>query len=160
MKAKLLVDGKEIEMELTCEQEAQVQKLCNSEFDIKYNNNYARVISGDGETYRTESNGYVKHGAKRQTEELAKRASKNMRERNKLEELVHWLEPDWVADWNDVKQVKYHIYYNFNNLAFLKDMKSNSKIIGAVFMSGKTCSIILDGLNKGELPELAEMLKG
>lgn len=161
MKAKLLVDGKEIEMELTCEQETQVQELCKDEFDIEYNKDTAKSIHGDGCIWYNNLNpNYINQGAIRQTKELAERASKNMRERNRLEELVHWLEPDWVPDWDNNKQVKYHVYYSCNNLTFSKDMKWKSKIIGAVFMSEKTCNIILDGLNKGELPELAEILKG
>lgn len=76
-----------------------------------------------------------------------------------LQELVHWMDPDWILDWNDNSQLKFEINIDSTTNIF-GCVRSYIKSIGTVYASQKTSNLICTALNNGELKELAIVLKG
>ena len=155
-------DGKELEIELSCEQEQQIKELCKNEFDIDYKGK-GYLLNSDG-VARNSNCTYVpffRPGKYRKTKEHCEEAIKLNQQVNRLDELVKWLDPYWKEDWKDDNQQKYYLYYSYgNNNKFYMDVYNTVKTIGAVHMSEYTANKICDALNTGKLPELFEILKG
>lgn len=163
MTAKLTANGKTIEVELTCEQQSQIDKLCKNEFEIDY-----KGVVCSWENYNTDirdvySNPHPPRfdlGVCRKTIELAKQAQLLSQQTMRLDELVKWLEPEWKADWEDSGQKKYYIHFSKTTGQFGVSWNTTYRLIGTVYMPTDPARKILDALNNGKLPELAEILKG
>lgn len=156
------INNKDVEIELTPEQVKAITKANKNKFEIDYEKDgYYVNYYGDLYTSKCNHEDIKEFGAYRKTEELAQRASDAMRARNRLEELVHWLEPDWKPDWNDDNQGKYYVYYSYSFGLFDIGCKNTFRGIGTVYMSEQTARKIRNALNNGELEELkALLLKG
>ena len=92
-----------------------------------------------------------KFGMKYHTEELAEKARDEMREANLLRYWASVIDPEWKADWNNYRQYRYYVYYDFRLNKYLKSWNDGFKRLGLVYMSEKTAKKICDALNKGEL---------
>ena len=161
MKTKLNINGEEVEITLTSEQiEAITQATTKNEFEIDYDYKASFIhVTGTIDFTTPGPNSEIRDfGMFRKTPELAERARDAMRARNKLEELAHWLEPEWKADWEDGGQEKWAIYYNYTIKTFHIESLSILQDIGRVYMSLQTAIKISDALNNGELEELREIL--
>lgn len=152
-------DGRELEINLSCEQEQQIKELCNNEFDIDYENN-GYTFDSTGLPFSSECISYdrKKNGRYRKTKEHCEEATILNQQVNRLDELAKWLEPDWKADWDDNTQQKYHLYYSYSCNSFYMNY-GYTKTVGAVYMSGSTARKIRNALNEGKLPELYDILK-
>lgn len=160
MQPIIKIGGNEVEIELTCEQEKQISELCRKEYRIDYDGAGYSLFNGAVEKANCFSSLNLENGVYRKTKELVQRKIKTDKEKNRLEELVHWLEPDWIPDWNDTNQKMYYINYRYDTEKFKTDYFGYTKTLGTVYMSKETARKITNLLNNGTLPELAEILKG
>lgn len=159
MKTIIQINGKSVEIELTDDQVQAIRNAKSSEFDIKYNKSAVFFTYGGYLNPLSKGHGSINFGDVRATPTLARIAYKNSKARNKLEELVHWLEPDWQPDWGNENQGKSHIYYDSREQQFSFSTYFNKLTYGTVYMSEETADKICTALNDGKLPELEEILK-
>ena len=126
---------------------AQMDKSCNDlEIDYKRDGYFIEADGGTYSSYCTLTEN-LKQGRYRETEALAKLASSNMRKRDKLEEMVMWLDPDW----RDVGHGAWACYiYTRANGAYAVNWNDYSRNIGTIYMSKETANTICDALNSGE----------
>lgn len=145
-------------------------RLAKNEFEINYGKTaFVGFTSKEFTCYKlmTEEaeldETLVSDGEFRKTEQLARRKARGDKERNRLEELVHWLEPDWEADWTNIEQEKAYTYYDHIAKNFSVTHGKYIKILGVIYMSRKTAEKICNELNNptcDQTKELAEILKG
>jgi hypothetical protein len=155
MKAKLIIDGKEIEVEIAQE---EVDKLYKAEKHL--------WMPKKGETYWYIAHfGYTGHfvytgdiadedvldfGNMYKTQEQAEWAAKEMKEHNKL---LAWLannDDGWVADWDNRYQDKYYLYYDYECKKYDFFCKKNCKSPGTVYMSEANIKKLVKQLNNGK----------
>ena len=110
------------------------------------------VIINTGRVYFEYSDGIStpqKFGMKYHTEKLAEKARGEMKEANLLRYWASVIDPEWEADWEDIEQEKWHIY--FSNRKYIFDCAYSSKQIGLIYMSEEAAEKICKALNNGEL---------
>lgn len=97
MKAKLIVDGKEIEVEISQE---QVDEFCKAKlYRINYpdNNTYLVTSFNIGSNHTVTDKDYIEHGRYRHTKEQAEISLERNKRANRLEALAMSL-PEWKPD--------------------------------------------------------------
>ena len=92
-----------------------------------------------------------KFGVERQTAEAAEKASDAMRTHNRLLAYVDEFGGDWEADWEDGKQVKCYVYYNYSGRRWNYSNWLETRIGGAVYMSIECALELVAKLNSGEV---------
>ena len=58
---------------------------------------------------------------------------------------------DWVADWEDAKQLKHTVYYGYASNGWSVDAKRTVRTSGAVYMSQECALGLYAKLNSGEV---------
>ena len=77
--------------------------------------------------------------------------SKAMRIYSRLVAYVREFGSDWVADWEDGKQLKYTVYYGYASSSWDTDCKRLTRLSGAVYMSQDCAMGLANKLNSGEV---------
>ena len=104
------------------------------------------------EQWEPRSWGYITtHHTERATVEDAAKASAEMRTYNRLLAYVYQYGSDWVADWEDAKQLKYTVYYGYASSSWDTDVKRLTRLSGAVYMSQDCAVGLANKLNSGEV---------
>ena len=87
----------------------------------------------------------------RQTRGAAVKARDALLSYNRLLSYVDEFGGDWVADWEDAKQLKYTLYYGYASSSWDTDVKRLVRTNGAVYMS-RGCAVgLANKLNSGEV---------
>ena len=80
-----------------------------------------------------------------------KQAALREREINRLEaralKIQAKIEPDWKADWEDLYQDKWYIYFNYKDSKYRKFNDRKGRHIGAIYMPELTADQLLEELN-------------
>ena len=74
-----------------------------------------------------------------------------MHTHNRLLAYVDEFGGDWVADWEDAKQLKHTVYYGYSSNEWSLDAKRLVRTSGAVYMSQECALGLYAKLNSGEV---------
>ena len=109
-------------------------------------------IGCEGDVYESDSTEPERmFGIERQTEELAKRASKEMRIHNRLLAYRDEFCPDYTPDWSDKKEEKYSVSYCHDYNVYKTCSYNYMRILGAVWFTKEEATELVKKLNSGEV---------
>jgi hypothetical protein len=90
-------------------------------------------------------------GGYRQTNYAALSAAIRRTNANIIEAYAEQIEPEWVADWTDLKQEKCNIVYDAKDQKFGVQVNYKENLVGTPIMSLKTAHIIKRMLNEEKI---------
>lgn len=108
------------------------------------------VISSAESRVKADSSAVI-FGVTYKTRESADKARAAMRAHNRLLAYVAEFDPDFVPDWEDLRQSKYSVHKNHSDAVWAYFCNEFREHIGAVYMSEQCARGLVEKLNSGEV---------
>lgn len=109
-------------------------------------------IVSTGEVHKLVHGSNVENfGTVRKTKMTAEKSANKMRIHNRLLAYVDEHAPDYEPDWNDRKNDKYFVYYDYKLRSYCMSSTNRNIVAGCVYMPERVAYKLADDLNSGRV---------